>query len=207
MGTTHDLKLAGSIFVSLDNHIIVKVDTSDGTSTVIAGIPGELGSSGDGGAATSAKLNNPYGLDIDDDGNIYIADQGNNKIRKIDTNGIITTIAGTGNNGFSGDGAAATSSNLSSPYDIALDGNGNLYIADSNNSRIRMIGTNGNISTIVGTGESGFDGNGGGARISGRAAACRTPHFEHRDIFYRGRQPDDRGPMRQGRRVPYWRFA
>ncbi|MFL3025323.1 MAG: LamG-like jellyroll fold domain-containing protein [Candidatus Neomarinimicrobiota bacterium] len=163
LGTTHDIKLAGSIFVSLNNHTIVKVDTGDGTSAVIAGIPGESGSSGDGGAATSAKLNNPYGLDIDDDGNIYIADTGNNKIRKIDTNGIITTIAGTGNNSFSGDGAAATSSNLSSPYDIALDGNGNLYIADSNNSRIRMIGTNGNISTIVGTGESGFDGNGGAA--------------------------------------------
>ncbi|HEY6392401.1 MAG TPA: SMP-30/gluconolactonase/LRE family protein [Bryobacteraceae bacterium] len=121
---------------------------SGGTITTYAG-NGTAGFAGDGSAATNAKLNDPIGLALDSSGNLYIADAGNNAIRKVTTSGTISTIAGNNTAGYSGDGGAATSAQLNDPVAVAVDTSGNVYIADANNFVIRMIsGTT--ISTIVG---------------------------------------------------------
>ena len=137
------------------------MDTS-GTITTIAG-SGPRGFSGDGGPATAARLNSPADVAVDGSGNLYIADTGNDRIRKVDTSGTITTIAGSGASGFSGDGGPATAARLNSPADVAVDGSGNLYIADTGNDRIRKVDTSGTITTIAGSGASGFSGDGGPA--------------------------------------------
>jgi sugar lactone lactonase YvrE len=141
------------------NHRIRKIDTS-GTINTIAGtgFPGVLG---DGGPATSAQVNQPEGIAVDSSGNVYIADYGNSKIRKINASGIINTIAGTGSIGYSGDGGLATAASLNLPTGVAVDNLGNVYIADYQNSRIRKVDTSGTITTIAGTGTSGFSGDGG----------------------------------------------
>ena len=149
------------------NYRIRKVSPA-GIITTIAG-NGTIGYTGDNAAATAATLSYPRGITVDAHGNIYIADQGNNCIRKIDPGGIITTIAGTGTGGYNGDGIAATAAQLFNPYGVAVDTSGAIYIADVDNSRIRKIATGGIISTIAGTGVSGFAGDGGpatGAQLS-----------------------------------------
>ena len=132
------------------------------TISTIAGT-GTSGFSGDGGAATAAELDSPWGVALDGAGNFYIADTDNQRIRKVDSTGTISTIAGTGTSGFSGDGGPATAAQLDSPSGIAPDGAGNLYIADTDNQRIRKVDSTGTISTIAGTGTSGFSGDGGPA--------------------------------------------
>ena len=104
----------------MSNSVIRKVSIVDGQSTIIAGLPMTSGYVGDGGSALDAKLSIPYGLEVDGSGNIYVADANNHRIRKIDTNGIITTIAGTGTSGYSGDSGAATSAKLNNPTGIDL---------------------------------------------------------------------------------------
>ena len=116
---------------------IRKVDTS-GIITTVAG-NGTAGFSGDGGPATNASLNSPSGVAVDGAGNLFIADRGNQRIRKVDASGIITTVAGNGTSGFSGDGGPATSASLRGPRGVAVDGDGNLLIADSGNRRIRKV--------------------------------------------------------------------
>jgi len=143
------------------NHRIRRVDTS-GTITTIAGT-GESGFSGDNGPAVQAQLDAPLGVAVDAAGNLYIADAGNNRIRRVDTSGTITTIAGTGEPGFGGDSGPAVEAQLYSPYGVAVDGAGNLYVADSGNSRIRRADASGTITTIAGTGEPGFSGDSGAA--------------------------------------------
>ena len=113
---------------------------------------------GDGGVATNASLNSPYGVTMDGFGNVYVADTSNHRIRRVDTNGVITTVAGKGTGGYSGDGAAATNASLNNPAGVVLDASGNLYVADRNNSRIRRVGTNGIITTVAGGGSSYGDG-------------------------------------------------
>jgi len=153
---------AGNLYLAdTNNHRIRKVNTG-GTITTIAGT-GEAGYSGDGGAATSAKLYQPRGIAIDSADNLYIADYYNNRIRKVNTGGTITTVAGTGTAGYSGDGGAATSAKLYYPYDVAIDSSGNLYIADTFNHRIRKVNTGGTITTVAGTGSYGYSGDGGAA--------------------------------------------
>jgi len=133
------------------------------TISTIAG-NGISGYTGDGGASTSAQLNAPYGTRFDASGNMYIADALNHRIRKINTNGIITTIAGTGVTGYSGDGGPATAAQLYRPTDIAIDATGNMYISDEFNHCIRKIDTLGIISTFAGTGGvAGYSGDGGAA--------------------------------------------
>jgi trimeric autotransporter adhesin len=105
----------------------------------------------------------PNGLAFDAAGNLYIADQGNNVIRRVDTSGVITTVAGNGNSGYNGDGIPATKATLFQPAGIAVDGSGNIYIADTQNFRVRMVDTNGIISTLAGTGANGYSGDGGPA--------------------------------------------
>ena len=119
--------------------------------------------SGDGAAATSAQINLPNGVATDRFGNLYIADQSNNRIRMVNTSGIISTIAGNGTSGFSGDGGSATAAELSNPIDVAVDSTGNIYIDDFNNQRIRKVNTSGIISTFAGNGTAGFSGDGGPA--------------------------------------------
>ena len=148
------------------NRVIRKVNTS-GIISTIAGIPGSYGFSGDGGQATAAQLGAPAGLCTDAAGNIYFADPGKHVVRKISITGIITTVAGTGgSSGYSGNGGQATAALLNSPYDVCIDGAGNLYIADKGNHAIRKVNTSGVISTVAGIGGSlngGFTGDGGNA--------------------------------------------
>ncbi len=145
------------------NHRIRKINVSTGIITTAAGT-GVIGSSGDGGPATSAKLNYPAGVACDAAGNVYIGDNGNNKIRKINAaTGIITTIAGTGATGSSGDGGPATSAKLNCPQGVVLGASGNIYFADGLNYRIRKITVStGIISKVAGT-SMGFSGDGGPA--------------------------------------------
>uniref|UniRef100_UPI001FE0E2EF NHL repeat-containing protein n=1 Tax=Spirosoma luteum TaxID=431553 RepID=UPI001FE0E2EF len=148
-----------------NNQRIRKVNTSGVISTVAG--TGISGFSGDGGAATAASLSGPSGLAFDASGNFYIADGGNQRIRKVSTAGIISTVAGTGISGFSGDGGAATSASLYGPADMAYDASGNLYIADIGNRRVRKVNTSGIISTVAGNGFVGFSGDGGAATAAG----------------------------------------
>ena len=121
------------------------------------------GSGGDGGAAVAAQLNNPYDVASDDLGNLYIADVGNSRIRKVDAAGVITTVAGDGTRGYGGDGGAAVAAQLQGPWSVAVDGAGNLYIADTYNSRIRKVDAAGIITTVAGDGSFGYGGDGGAA--------------------------------------------
>ncbi len=158
---------AGNIYMST-SHKILKLDTS-GVINTVAGT-GVSGYSGDGGPATQAKLYYPKDVEIDSTGNIYIADYSNNRIRKINTNGIITTVAGNGMPGHSGDGGPATQAKLYYSMKIAVDSTGNIYIIDWNyiieeeeyRDRIRKVDASGTITTIAGNGTS-YIGNGGPA--------------------------------------------
>ena len=153
---------AGDVYVAdTNNHRLRRVDSS-GTTATIAGT-GVSGFSGDGGPAVQAQLNLPHGVAVDGSGNVFIADTNNHRIRKVDSSGTITTIAGTGVSGFSGDGGPAVQAQLNLPHGVAVDGSGNVFIADTNNHRIRKVDSSGTITTIAGTGVSGFSGDGGPA--------------------------------------------
>jgi sugar lactone lactonase YvrE len=155
---------SGNIFFTdYANHVVRRIDASTGIITTVAGT-GASGYTGDGGAATSAKLNLPRGLAFDATGNMYIADWGNNAIRKIDGSGVISTYAGTGTLGYSGDGGLATSAELYNPSSVVLDASNNLYIADTRNNVIRVVySSTGNINTYAGVGTGGFSGDNGPA--------------------------------------------
>ena len=128
---------------------------------------GVWGYRGDGGPATQARLQSPSGVAVDREGNIFIADTSNYRIRKVDTSGIITTVAGNGVPTFNGDGGPATSASIRYPSGVAVDSVGNIYIADKYNSRIRKVDTNGIISTVAGNGVYGYSGDGGPATEAG----------------------------------------
>ena len=155
---------SANIYITdVSNHRIRKVDVKTGIIYTIAGT-GVGGYNGDGIPATDAELNAPFDLAMDSIGNIYIADESNNRIRKIDAKtGIITTVAGNGTAGFSGDGGAATASKLYFPGGITIDKSMNLYIADASNSRIRKVNSLGIITTIAGDSVAGYSGDGGQA--------------------------------------------
>ncbi len=147
----------GNIFIAMrDHNIINRVDTQ-GNMTPFAGT-GESGFGGDGGKATDAKLKIPAGLTFDKKGNLYIADRDNHRIRKVDTRGTITTVAGNGTAGFSGDGGKATDAMLNLPSGIVIDDKGNIYIADRSNDRVRVVNSKGIITTIAGNGMDGYKG-------------------------------------------------
>jgi sugar lactone lactonase YvrE len=130
-------------------------------STIAGNGQGNFG--GDNGQATAAQLSSPDGIAIDNAGNVYVSDLLNNRVRMISPGGTISTVAGNGNSGFSGDGGLATSAQLSQPAGLAVDAAGNLYIADSNNAAVRKVTPAGIISTVAGTGTQGFSGDGGQA--------------------------------------------
>ena len=155
---------AGNLFIAESFYNRIRKVDSAGVITTVAGT-GEFfgGFSGDGGPATAARLRSPGGVALDGAGNLFIADSGNNRIRKVDATGTITTIAGTGEYGFSGDGGPAIQAALNYPSGVALDGAGNVYIADTYNHRIRKVDSAGVITTVAGAGEFGFGGDGGPA--------------------------------------------
>jgi uncharacterized protein (TIGR03437 family) len=162
---------AGSLYIAdPENNRIRKV--SNGTITTVAG-NGVPGFSGDNGPATSAELELPHGIALDSTGNLYIADYGNNRIRKV-SNGVITTFAGNGAFGFSGDNGPAAAAELYQVFTLAVDAAGNLYIGDLGNGRIRKI-SSGVITTVAGNGPGGFSGDNGSAasaQLSGPEAAA-----------------------------------
>jgi len=127
---------------------------------------------GDGGQAVAAELQQPEGIVVDPVGNIYIADAANDRVRKVTPAGVISTVAGNGHPGFSGDNGPASAAQLNQPYGLALDAAGNLYIADYGNQRVRAVGINGNITTVAGDGTSGVYTDGGPAS----AALLLGPH-------------------------------
>jgi trimeric autotransporter adhesin len=155
----------GNLFIAdRDSSRIRRVDASSGIIMTIVG-NGISGFSGDAGLATDASLNLPWGIVLDSHGNLFIADTDNRRVRRVDaSSGIITTVAGDGTAGFSGDGSSATAASLSYPQGLALDGQGNLFIADRDSQRIRRVdATTGIISTVAGDGSIGSTGDGGPA--------------------------------------------
>lgn len=143
-----------------DNQMVMRVGP-DGIINVIAG-NGFQGVSGDGGLAVNASFDTPLGIAIDQAGNIYVAEYGS-RVRKVTPDGIITTFAGNGTLGYSGDGGLATQAQLSHPHGLAVDSAGNLYIADTTNNVIRRVSQDGIITTVAGTGKRGYSGSGGPA--------------------------------------------
>jgi uncharacterized protein (TIGR03437 family) len=142
----------GNLFF-VDQGVVLRLDAAIGSVTLVAG-SGTSGFGGDNGPATSAQLFNPRGLAVDSAGNLYIADSRNNRVRKV-SNGVITTVAGNGTAGFSGDNGPATSAELAYPAGVAADSAGNLYIADTHNQRIRKV-SGGVITTVAGSGMPGY---------------------------------------------------
>ncbi len=156
----------GNLYIC-DNKCVRKVSpASGGTITTFAGVGTSAGYSGDGGPAYFARVNGVHDVAVDKFGNVFLADAGNNRVRKVTLDGVINTIAGTGVPGYNGDGIAATAAQLNSPYGVVVDDTGNIYIADCYNYRIRKVDTSGIISTIVGTGISGYNGDGGMANAA-----------------------------------------
>jgi sugar lactone lactonase YvrE len=161
-----------------ENHRIRKI-FSDGTIETLAGT-GQAGFSGDGGLAWKAQLNDPTGVAVDQANNVYIADHGNHRIRVVRPNGTIETLAGSGQEGFSGDDGPALEAKLSSPWSVTVDCKGGVLVTDIGNNRIRIIHADGKIQTVAGDGKSEFKGDGGlaiHASINGSVAVapdCRT---------------------------------
>ncbi len=161
-----------------ENHRIRKI-FSDGTIETLAGT-GQAGFSGDGGLAWKAQLDDPTGVAVDQANNVYIADHGNHRIRVVRPAGTIETLAGTGQEGFSGDGGPALEAKLSSPWSVTLDCKGSLLVADLGNNRIRAINADRSIQTLVGDGKGEFKGDRGpavAASINSSVAVapdCRT---------------------------------
>lgn len=161
----------GSMYIADQANQRIRLIDLDGNINTVVGT-GEAGFSGDGGEAITAQINLPTGqsappsgrIAVDGEGNLYIADTGNHRIRKVDPSGVITTVAGSGERGFAGDGGDATAAQLSRPNDVAVDDEGNLFIADTDNSCVRQVSPSGVISTLAGTcGQRGNEGDMGPA--------------------------------------------
>ena len=153
---------AGDLFIADAANERVRKVTPDGVISTVAG-NGTSGYSGDGNSATSAQLNTPHAVAVDTAGNLFIADYGNNCIRKVTPNGVISTVAGNGSLGYSGDGGPATSAQLFDPDGVVVDAAGNIFIADKGNSCVRKVTPDGLINTVAGNGTSGYSGDGGPA--------------------------------------------
>jgi sugar lactone lactonase YvrE len=153
----------GNVFIADTwNHRVRKVGR-DGVITTVVGT-GSSGFGGDGGPASAAQLFSPETVAVDAAGNLFIGESGNHRIRKVTTDGVITTVAGNGTSGFSGDGGQATAAQLAFPRGVAVDQAGNLYIGEGESgNRIRKVGPNGIITTVAGNGTAGFGGDGGPA--------------------------------------------
>jgi uncharacterized protein (TIGR03437 family) len=155
----------GNLFIADTGHYLIRKVTRDGIITTIAGNGNSIvgsGQSGDGGPATSATVS-PSGLAVDAAGNLYIADSTNNRVRKVSSAGIITTVAGTGAASYAGDGGPGASAKVKAPEGVAVDSSGNVFIAAKGDQRVRMLSAGGTITTIAGDGLIGSAGDGGPA--------------------------------------------
>lgn len=160
------LDAAGNIyFTDYGNQRIRKIDVNTGLVNTIAG-NGTTGFSGDGGLAANAQIDFPYGIYADGNGNVFFADLNNNRIRKINSSGIITTVAGNGAQGYNGDNINAINASLFHPSGVKTDDDGNMFIADLYNHRIRKVDVNGIITTIAGNGTIGYSGDGGPSTLA-----------------------------------------
>jgi trimeric autotransporter adhesin len=181
---------SGNLYIATGN-AIRKVSAS-GIITVVAG-SGIPGYEGDGASATQAKFlfsplgppppPGPEGIAAGEEGSLYITDSGNNRIRKLDVNGTVSTVVGTGNRGYGGDGGPAALAVLADPRGVAVDRFDNLFVADTGNHRIRKVDRGGVIATIAGTGRQGFSGDGSSATAADLNKRCCTrmschPHVE-----------------------------
>lgn len=206
----HDIVIDkdGNMYIAnTGRHTVLKRDTL-GNVTIIAGTPGSQGYLGDGGLATDAVLNGPVGLELDKDGNLYVAEYLSHVVRRIDAaTGIISTVAGNGSNGYSGDAGLAASAQLYSPFGLAFDENGDLYIADNGNGSIRKVDIDEDwdesketISTFAGTGASGYAGDGGPATTARLTAPTDLIFDEDGNLFIseylRIRKVDTTGTIR-----------
>ncbi|MFY0510159.1 RICIN domain-containing protein [Streptomyces anulatus] len=161
---------AGAVYVAdSSNHRVRKI-TADGQISTVAG-SGVAGFGGDGGPATAARLNLPLGVAVDSAGALYVCDYHNQRVRKITADGQISTVAGSGVAGFAGDGGSAVTAQLRNPYAVVVNSDGELFIADSSNHRVRKITADGQISTVAGTGSAGYGGDDGPAT----SAKLNTP--------------------------------
>ncbi len=154
---------AGNVYITDFGNERVRKVTANGTIVTVAGNGTFGGSAGDGGAAVNAEFDYPRGVAVDTAGNLFFADEENNRIREMATDGTIATVAGSGSQGYSGDGGLAIAAALYDPSGVAVDAENNIYIADDGNGRIRKIIPNGQITTVAGTGSFGFGGDGGPA--------------------------------------------
>ncbi|OLZ64762.1 hypothetical protein AV521_34400 [Streptomyces sp. IMTB 2501] len=172
----------GTLYFSDGNNHRVRKITADGKISTVAGT-GTPGSSGDGSLATAAQLRDPREVAVDSAGAVYIADTGNHRIRKITADGKISTVAGTGTPGSSGDGVSATAAQLNSPFGLVVDSTGTLYFSEYNNHRVRKITADGKISTVAGTGTRGSSGDGGPA-VSAQLNCPREVAVDSRGVLY-----------------------
>lgn len=160
-------------FADTNNHCVRRVERATGRVATVAGT-GQPGYAGDGGPATAALLNSPYGVALDDDGNLYIVDRLNACVRLVEAaTGVIRTIAGTGEKGYGGDGGPARQATFNGPKEIAVDRHGDILVVDTENHRIRRVGAaSGLVATVAGTGQAGGAGDGGPAT----SATLNRPH-------------------------------
>jgi uncharacterized protein (TIGR03437 family) len=172
---------AGNLFITDDNRI--RIVSANGVIATLAGngAPGRF-SFGDGGSATAAGLDYPNGLAVDGAGNLFVTEFGNHRVRKVSTDGIITTVAGAPTQGFSGDGGPATVAELDRPIGVAVDSERNLYIADNGSNRIRRVSPDGIITTVAGNGATDFSGDGGPA-TSAALSAFSVATDSERNLF------------------------
>jgi len=187
----------GDVFISdRGSQRVRRIDSNTGVITTVVGA-GTIGYTGDGGLATSAYFMGPTGVAVDALGNVFIADSLNARIRFVDqATGLITTVAGTATDGYSGDGGPAVDAQLDAPKDVALDAAGNLYIADSLNYRIRRVdGDTGAITSVAGTGSAGYSGDGGLATSAQLTSPAHVTSDESGNLFittsYRIRRVDE----------------
>jgi hypothetical protein len=175
---------AGDLFIAdSDNNVIREVSTSGIITTVAGNYTLGGGYSGNGGPATSARLYEPSGVAVNAAGDLFIADSGNNVVREVNTSGIISTVAGTGIAGYSGNGGKATSAELDDPTGVAVNASGDLFIADTYNNVIREVNPSGIIITVAGTGTAGYSGNGGPAIKAELHDPCSVAVDSSGDMF------------------------
>ena len=180
----------GNLYIADSQNNRIRRVSPDGTITTVAGT-GQSGFSGDGSPASTATLALPTGVAVDNSGNLFITDELNYRVRKVNSSGIIVTYAGNGNRAISGDGGAATSASFVLPQDIAVDGRGNLYVADSTGCTIRRVDQSGIITTIAGNAQCGSTGDGGPA-VNAQVAYPRGVSVDAANNIYFAEQSSNR---------------